>query len=143
MEQVTLQEMNDLGKQIAELREKEREASDVKKAITKDLEEAEAKATQILMDKELKNYRSPFGLMSLAMLTSAKTPKTPEAKAAVFELLRREGRYDDMVSVNSQTLNSYVKEQCELAREQGLPEPEILKLLEVTVTPRLSFTRPK
>lgn len=142
-EQTNLQAMNDLGKKIAELREKEKAASDVKKLITADLEEAEAQATQILVDNELKSYRSPFGLMSLAFLTSAKTPKTPEAKAAVFELLKRMGRYDDMVSVNSQTLNSFVKEQCEIAKESGAPEPEILKLVEVTVLPRLSFTRPK
>lgn len=142
-EQVNLQEMNELGAKIAHLREEESKAAAFKKGITVELEKAEERATQILAENGLKNYRSPSGLMSLAFLTSAKTPKTPEDKSALFEYLKSIGRYDDMVSVNSQTLNSFYKERLELAKEQGLSDVEIPGVTEVTVLARLSFTRPK
>lgn len=138
-----LKELIDLAANIVELRDKEKEASDAKKVITAKLEIAEIKALELLQANNLKQFRAPACLLSLAFLTSAKTPKTPEDKAALFAYLKEINRYDDMVSVNSQTLNSFYKEQLELAKERGEDDIQIPGITEVTVLPRLSVTRPK
>lgn len=139
----TVKEMNDLAEEIARLRSEEDEASDKKKAITAKLEAAENKMVELLITNNLKNYRAPAGLASLSFRTSVKTPKTPEQKTLFFEYLRKTGRYDDMVSVNSQTLNSFYKEQLELAKERGEDDVQIPGITEITVNPNLSFKRPR
>jgi len=136
-------EMNELAATIVELRDKEKEASNAKKVVTAQLEIAENRALALLEGHGLKQYRAPSCLLSLAFLTSAQTPKTPESKAALFQYLKSINRYDDMVSVNSQTLNSFYKEQLELAKERGEDDLKIPGITEVKVLPRLSVTRPK
>lgn len=137
-----LKELIDLAASIVELRDKEKEASDAKRVITAKLEIAEIKALELLQANNLKQFRAPACLLSVAFLTSAKTPKTPEDKAALFAYLKEINRYD-MVSVNSLTLNSFYKEQLELAKERGEDDIQIPGITEVTVLPRLSVTRPK
>lgn len=51
---------------------------------------------------------------------SVKTPKTLEEKKALFDYLKQQGMYDEMVSVNSQTLNSYYKAMSDQAEGQGI-----------------------
>lgn len=53
---------------------------------------------------------------------SVKTPKTLEEKALFFEYLRQLGLFDEMVGVNSQTLNSFYRAKSEEALGQGVLE---------------------
>lgn len=53
---------------------------------------------------------------------SVKTPKTLEEKQAFFEYLRGLGLFDEMVSVNSMTLNSFYKTMSEEALSKGILE---------------------
>lgn len=54
--------------------------------------------------------------------TSVKTPKTIEEKQELFEFLRERGIFDEMVSVNSKTLNTLYKNLSEEAADQGILE---------------------
>lgn len=51
-----------------------------------------------------------------------KTPKTLEDKALLFEYLKSLGIYDELIGVNSQTLNSLFKSQEKEALEKGILE---------------------
>lgn len=140
---VTVDEMNKLSERIAELRTKEAEASNAKKLVTQELEANENEMLRLLQENDLPNFRSAFGLASISFRTSVKTPKTSAQKEAFYEFLKTLGVYEQMITVNSATLNSFYKEQLELARERGDDDFTVPGLDEVTISPILSFTRPK
>jgi hypothetical protein len=51
--------------------------------------------------------------------SSVKTPKTLEAKRELFKFLESIGLFEEMVSVNSQTLNSFYRSMAEKAAGEG------------------------
>ena len=140
-ESVTTKELNDLSEKIDGLRRQESEASYVKKNITVELEDAEAKMLELLEKAGLKNYRSPHGLASISFRTSVRVPADPEAKQKFFDYLKGEGDFDNLITVNSQTLNSYFKEKQALAISLGKEEFSIPGIDHVNVTPILSFRK--
>jgi predicted ribosome quality control (RQC) complex YloA/Tae2 family protein len=85
----------------------------------KKLQEMENKILMCLKELELDSYKSKHGTVSITHRTSFTVPKDPEAKAAFFEYLRDRGVYDSLVTVNSQTLNSFCKAELEAAIEEG------------------------
>lgn len=67
---------------------------------------------------------------------SVKVPKEPEAKAALFDWIKTNKGEDvlqNMLSINSMTLNSFYKSELEIAKEEGnidfkiagISEPEV------------------
>jgi hypothetical protein len=116
---ISLEQMNALAEKINTLRKEETVASDAKKEITAKLAQAEADMINALQTNELVNYRSPFGLASLVMRVSVRTPKTDVEKKAFYEALKAIGEYDAMISVNSMKLNSWYKDKVEQAKEAG------------------------
>ena len=138
---MTIEQMNQLAERIDNLRRREEEASSVKKSVTNELESAENEMIVALQEGGLKNYRAPAGLCTVTFRTSVKTPKTPEEKAAFYGFLKENGYYDELISVNSQKLNSFYKEQMELAIERGDDDFALPGIEGVTVTPNLSFKR--
>ena len=51
---------------------------------------------------------------------SVTTPKTLEDKKELFEYLKEQGLFEELVGVNSQTLNSFYKTQAKAALEEGI-----------------------
>ena len=138
---MTIEEMNLLAELILTLRKEEDEANRIKKDITAKLEKAENEMLLALQGNDMTSYRSPSGLCSVSFRTSVRTPKTLEEKEAFYSFLKEKGYYDDLISVNSQKLNGFYKEQMELAKERGDEDFEIPGIKEVTMTPNLSFRR--
>ncbi len=128
-------------KKIVELRTAEAQAAAIKTEAYKELEIAENEMVQMLIDAQLPNFRSEHGLASVSYRTSVKTPKTPEDKAAFYAYLKEKGLYDQMISVNSATLNSFFKDALETAKREGKDDFVVPGLGEVTVTPNLSFRK--
>jgi hypothetical protein len=54
--------------------------------------------------------------------TSVKVPREPEKKGAFFGYLREQELFDELATVNSQTLNSWYKQEIEVRRSKGLSE---------------------
>lgn len=136
----SLSEMNTLAHQIADLRDEEKAAAEIKAEISQKLEAKEQRVLEILMENSLTNYKAPDGTMSLSFRLSARLPHGEE-RVKFYEHLKAQGKFDELISVSSPTFNAYVKEQFELAQEQGLGEPEIPGVTEVKTLPRLSFRR--
>ena len=135
--------LNEKAARIAELRDIEAELSASKKKITEELEALEMTAINALIEAGLKSYPAPSGMLTVTYRTSVKTPKTPEEKESFYSYLKDKGDYDNLISVNSMKLNSYYKEQMALAIERGDQDFKIPGIEGVTVTPGLSFTKPK
>lgn len=140
---VTTEMLNRKAEEIATLRDQESKASEIKRGITQALELAEEEMIQMLMASNLKNYRAAAGLATISYRTSVKVPKTDEERQKFFAYLKGLGVYDQMVGVNSQTLNAFYRDQLKVAQEEGKLDFEIPGLTEVTINPILSFTRPK
>lgn len=134
------QDLNVQAEKIATLRAEEAQAAFVKKRITEQLEQAEAKMLSMLEDSGLKSYRAPAGNCVITHRTSVRTPKTPEDRKAFFDYLKSKGIFDAMIGVNSATLNSYYKEEFEVASREGRVL-EIPGLTEITVDAILSFRK--
>lgn len=139
--EVSVSDLNNLAGEIAELRSQEALASQGKKKITEALETAETKMIELLTGAGLTKFDSAFGKVVISHRLSVKTPKTPEDREAFYNRLKEQGLYEAMISVNSQTLNSYYKEEFEKAKERGDDDFEIPGIREVTMNPILSFKR--
>ncbi len=138
---LTLAEMNNKIADLRALSVKEKDLKDALKEVNAVQAEIEAQLIEALMDNQLKNYRAPEGLVSLVQKTSVKTPKTPEAREAFFGWLRERGLYDQLISVNSMTLNALYKEEFEAAALRGDMDFKVPGLEEVTITPSISFRK--
>ena len=79
----------------------------------------EVKVMDLLENEGMAKYQTKSGTFTWRYSSSFKTPKTPEEKDAFFGYLKDKGVFDQMISVNSKTMNSYLKEQEEIYEESG------------------------
>lgn len=146
-ESPSLAEMNRLAEEIAELRDEEKRLSDLKKEVTEKLEGKESRVSELLIENELKSYKAPAATMTLTFRTSTRQPQGAQVQAWLKHLCDKFGSLQGaveagMLTTNSMKLNSYVREQMDLAQEAG----EVLNLTqwgleEPKVNPTLSFRR--
>lgn len=136
----SLKEMNELAAEIAYLRDEEKRRSEAKAEISTRLEAKEQRVIELLIENNLTSYRAPAGTLTAKFRFSARLPQGPE-KVKFFEFLKSIGRFEEMATIHSNTFNSYVKEQYDLAREAHQEEPKIPGVTEVKTSPTLSFTR--
>lgn len=144
-EEISIKEMDDNLAHLRKLKDEYEEKSAESKMAYAKLKEQEAKVIDMLERSGKKKYVSDFGNATLVQELSVKTPKTPEQKRAFFEWVEKnlgEDARDVYMTVNSRTLNSFYKEQSQLAAERG----EVLNidgLEEPTSHTKLSFRKAK
>lgn len=105
------------------------EAAELKRSVTELEEELKRKkdTLAVLSEKivatleasEVDSVRAHGFLFYIERRSSVTTPKTLEEKRALFDYLREQNIFDEMVSVNSQTLNSLYKQLEAEALERG------------------------
>lgn len=83
-------------------------------------QEVSSKAAFMLADMEIDKLQTPSGTFSYGYEESYRTPKTPEQKAAFYAYLKEKGLFDDMISVNSRSLNSFAKAEEAAALQEGI-----------------------
>jgi len=99
------------------------------------------KLLNTLMEAGITKYHAEdYGTISLALKRQASVPKNPADKKLMLEYFESLGPelYNAYVSINSMTLNSYIKEQSELD-----PEFKIPGVAEIKETPELRFRKGK
>jgi hypothetical protein len=138
---VTVAQLEELAKQIADLRVKEAEMSAEKKKITAELEAREKFMIETLNQEGLTMFKSSVGTLSLSHRSSVKTPKDPDSRAAFFAYLKEKGIYDQMITVNSMTLNALYAKELDAAIARGEDDFQIPGISEVTLNEILSFRR--
>jgi len=65
------------------------------------------------------SYKSKAGNVYLSKRLSVKVPKEPQAREEFFSYLKEKGIFEDLITVNSQTLNAFYKEEFEAAITNG------------------------
>lgn len=137
----TIDEMNKICEEISGLRTHVAEIGKEKKHAQLELDEKEAQLLQWMQDAGMHSYASPAGKFGLSARTSVKTPKTPDDRAAFFTWLRERGLFDQMITVNSQTLNALYKNELEQAQASGADDVTIPGINEIKINTILSFRR--
>jgi len=141
MEGTTLQDINELGLQIKAERDFKDEHKKILEESNARLRELEAKFIFILQENGLERYSIPgYGTAYLSERLSYKVPKEPEARESFFRLLKERGVFEDMITVYSQTLNSWARKEKEVMGEEceiqdfeipGLGKPTVSTILGV------------
>jgi len=90
---------------------------ELKKAQGK-LEEVQDKIKLTLEQHGKENYRSRAGLVSISHKFSVKVPNEPSDRNVFFMYLRSKGIFEDLITVNSNKLNSFYKAEWEA---NGMP----------------------
>lgn len=123
--QVTVEELKACVEKTFELR---RTYDKLKKESDKAYAEFQAlsvKTARMLETLELDKFQSPSGTLSYGYDESWRTPKSPEQKAAFYAYLKDKGLFDEMISVNSRSLNSFAKAEEMAALEAGILDFQI------------------
>lgn len=92
------------------------DAVSVKKSQYKEIE---AKVLEYLEQYSLSQFECELGKISVGKRFSVRQPATPQAKEAFFEYLKGKGDFENLISVNSKTLGSYVRAEIESAEAKG------------------------
>lgn len=142
MDQVTVSQLDSLGREIAQLREKVEAMEEVVKEERATLEAMKSKMIAYLDHFGKKSYPIPgAGTFTVAEKISYTVPKEDSSKIAFFKWLRSkgEGAYLSTITVNHNTLNALCNEEFELAAHEGrrfhipgLGEPKKYETLRMT-----------
>jgi hypothetical protein len=81
--------------------------------------ELETKIIAVLSDFGKQSWKTEVGNFIISNRFSVKTPKTPEEKAQFFDYLREKGIFEDMVNINSQTLQGFYRAEMDAALDRG------------------------
>jgi hypothetical protein len=120
---------NEIPEAPGDLKELTAKAEDLKEMVEKAkanlkviADEFESVKNEILRTITLLNLDSIKGsgyLFFQKNHSSVSTPKTMEDKMLLFEYLQQRGIFNEMVGVNSQTLNKLYKDEAEAALKEG------------------------
>lgn len=82
-------------------------------------QEIEHELLAILEAANLDKFHGENASVSIRTKSSWKVPKDPVAREAFFAFLRERGIFDEMITVHSQTLNSWANAEQEVAAASG------------------------
>lgn len=138
---LTIAELEDLCSRIAEQRRVCDEISARHKEENKKLDLMENGILAALEQLGKDNYRSNVGTFSITHRTSVKVPQGDD-KMSFLDYLKERGIHDSMVTVNSQTLNGWYRQEFEQARSEGrLMEFSIPGIGEPVINKLISFRK--
>lgn len=117
-------EVSDLKEQaqrVRKLKRRKERAERISKKCSSEYESERSKMKYWLENLELDSFRDEGIVLSVRQKQSAKI----QDKAAFYEFLREIGAYEELISVNSQTLSKFAREFFEKAEEDGELFPEV------------------
>lgn len=135
-DKITIKEVDDLCKKMAEKEIEIEKAAAVVTALNKEYMQLEGQVVQYLKDLGRDKYDSPYGKCSITEKWRVNLPKDDEAKRALFEHLREREIFDQYATVNSNSLNSLYMADWKAAQAEGrgmefsMPGIEAPKLFE-------------
>lgn len=136
-----LQTLNNLCDRLAEIRSKRDELELQDKALRDEEAELEAKFIEYLTEAKLDSFKGAKGTVSVVNRFSVQTPKTVEEKKALGKFFSEREIFWQYFSVNSQSLNSFYKEEMAAAIERGDTDFKIPGIGEPTLTQKIQFRR--
>jgi hypothetical protein len=82
-------------------------------AVYQRMEDKKTELVSILEDEGRDSYKSPYGNFSFKYIETCKVPKETSDREAFFGYLKERGVYEDLITVNSATLNAFYKGEVE------------------------------
>lgn len=119
MSTITVEQMN---QKIADIRAKEEEYEAAKKistALGYEVDSLYSQVGQMLLDLGQDSFKTPLGTISLRKRQSFKIPKDENSRIAFFNKLKEMDVFESMITVNSNSLNSFLKAEWEAAEARG------------------------
>lgn len=139
---VTLDTLNKLGLELKSLKETKDYYKKRIDQLNAGIKTHEIQIIAYLEASNMDRYHVPeFGTLSIRRRLSYKVPKEPYERERFFTYLRAKGIYQDMVTVHSQTLNSWANKELEIAKAGGASDFEIPGLGEPTLYESLGVTK--
>lgn len=112
---ITVEELKAEVAKLHALDSEHDEANKIKKEVYARLQIQESKVKMLLETLELPEFEK----VKIVTVARANVPKDPEDKRNFFDYLIEKGVYDAYRTVNSNSINSFVKAEYELAKERG------------------------
>jgi hypothetical protein len=137
--QISVGELNSEVSYLVELEKDYNEKKRIYKEADDAYEAQRLKLLNLLMEAGISKYHAEgYGTISMALKRQASVPKNPLDKKLMLEYFESLGPelYNAYVTVNSMTLNAYIKEQSELDPEFKLPG-----IADIKETPELRFRK--
>lgn len=118
--EVTLKDLNQFCENLVQLREEKEDINEQLKTVQEKITELEQKIILIMSEHALPNFKSSFGSISIRTIKSITQPAGIEKKLELFEYLRAQGIFEELVSVNSRTLSSWAAKEIEAKEKEGV-----------------------
>ena len=141
--ELTINDFETVCDNIAKKRAECDAQKDILKQHNEQLEALELKAIEMLELCERDNFPGKAGTIYTSQRTSVTMPKDPEERDKFFRYLREKGAYDSLITINSQSLNSYYKTEREQAIEAGNLDWNIPGLGEAKIFTTIGFRKSK
>lgn len=117
--EVTLKKLQEMCKEYREKKEEKKKLEDEAGKLHKEAAGIQAKILQYMEEYGMKSVTGDFGQITRRRNYSVKQPNTPEKREQFFDYLKSQGIFDEMISINSRTLASYVRQEIEAKKEEG------------------------
>lgn len=139
MDDITLDAFEALCAKAYELDTQIKALDQEKKGINETLAQVEQKIMAYMQKYNKTSYKTQYGTIVFAKKFQVKLPETESDKQAMYAYLREKGHFDNLVSVNHMKLNSYYKQELEIAVEEGnidfkipgIKEPKVFEYLQL------------
>ncbi len=120
IDEITMSQLDALGVRIFS---RKKNIADLEEEVAKlkaGLVEMQSKMISTLERFGRSNYTVPGeGMLIKSQRSTVTLPKTPEDKSAFYQYLKDRGIFEQLISVNSNTLNSFYNREADIAAEEG------------------------
>lgn len=120
VKEVTLSELNKICEEYAEARACKKAAEAEVDKIGENVKALENRILTILKENNMPNYKCGVGTISVKNSKSVSQPASLAEKLALFDYLRSQGIFEEMVNVNSRTLSSWANKEIEAKEKEGV-----------------------
>jgi len=104
-------------------------------------EKLESLIIRAMQTSELERFDGDKCTVFRKSKSSVKVPASPQEKKQLLDYLKSIGMFDSMITVNSQTLNSWYNKEIEIARSNGKSEFQVPGIAEPTPYDDLSVRK--
>ncbi len=136
--ELTVKQLNAMVEECFRLRKEYLEAKKMVSNMYIKLQDLENDVIENLESMDLKKFASPSGTFIYKYRQSFKIPDVLEEKKKFFKYLEEKGIYDEMISVNSNKLNAWAREEESGSAELDFQIPGLIKNLPVRVASLLT-----
>jgi len=139
--QITL---HDFEKLVDEAFDERQKMEDYQAEVKKHREVLDKKNKEIMIYLEScgkKGYDHGRGRLTVSEYLSVQVPRDPESRKKFFGFLKTKGDFDNLITVNSQTLQSYYKAEFETAVKAGAKSFDMPGIGAPTYYTRLKYRR--